>query len=84
MGLGEQKQGQVKTNPGEPDGGRLRRASAEVACSLHETGEQLVSGNSKVTQPEGEMEVPRPELSRIITALQPQTFSLIYSINLPH
>lgn len=29
-----------------------------------ETGEQLASGNSKVTQPEAETEAPRPELDR--------------------
>lgn len=70
------------TNPEGPEGGRLRRESMEVTCPLHTTGEQLASGNSKVTQPEAEMQASRPDLSGIIT--QPQTVSLIYSINLAH
>jgi hypothetical protein len=70
------------TNPGGPEGGKLRRESMEVTCSLHTTGEQLTSGNSTVTQPEAQMLAPRPDLSGIIT--QPRTLSLIYSINLAH
>lgn len=87
MSLGEQKkQGQVKTNPEGPDGGRLRRESVEVACSLYETREQVASGNCKVRQPEAKMVAPRPELSRIITlpcCLGASDF-LIYSVNLSH